>query len=220
MDEVTRIAGRTILFVSHNMSAIQRLCGRTILLENGKVAAAGDTRTVIEKYLNRNLTPEAVIKYPENKKKKVQITEVRLLDQTGNPSTRLDINESFSIGVSYRLDDDLKSVNMVDLIINDINGSTLVQTFDIDTNENQFLSRERGVYTSCFKFPANIFNEQSCKIKIFCGVPDTEVHWDRQENIDIHFTNSSDFPSKFSNGRGGGFLLKIPCQITKDPASV
>lgn len=53
MEEVTEKDGRTILFVSHDLDAIQRLCKRTVLLENGKVKMIGETREVIEKYLER-----------------------------------------------------------------------------------------------------------------------------------------------------------------------
>jgi lipopolysaccharide transport system ATP-binding protein len=44
--------GRTIIFVSHNMAAIENLCKRTIWIADGKVKEAGDTRQVIRSYLN------------------------------------------------------------------------------------------------------------------------------------------------------------------------
>jgi lipopolysaccharide transport system ATP-binding protein len=50
MEEVTRRDGRTILFVSHNMNAIQELCKKSIFLEGGRVKMVGDTRDVIETY--------------------------------------------------------------------------------------------------------------------------------------------------------------------------
>ncbi len=50
MDEVAQTEGRTILFVSHNMSAIQSLCKRTVLLENGRIKMIGNTKDVIDKY--------------------------------------------------------------------------------------------------------------------------------------------------------------------------
>jgi lipopolysaccharide transport system ATP-binding protein len=43
--------GRTVLFVSHNMAAIQRLCSSAILLREGKVASAGDAASVVAEYL-------------------------------------------------------------------------------------------------------------------------------------------------------------------------
>jgi len=51
MQEVTR-GGRTVLFVSHNMTAVQSLCTRGILLANGAVAHSGDVSDVIARYLS------------------------------------------------------------------------------------------------------------------------------------------------------------------------
>ena len=50
MDAVAR-EGRTVLFVSHNLSAIRRLCSRSMLLEKGRVVADGGTGPVITRYL-------------------------------------------------------------------------------------------------------------------------------------------------------------------------
>jgi lipopolysaccharide transport system ATP-binding protein len=44
--------GRTLLFVSHNMAAVETLCNRAILLANGRIAASGETREIIEAYSN------------------------------------------------------------------------------------------------------------------------------------------------------------------------
>jgi ABC-type molybdate transport system ATPase subunit len=44
--------GRTVLFVSHNLEAIQRLCGRSVLLEDGRVAQEGSARDVVARYLS------------------------------------------------------------------------------------------------------------------------------------------------------------------------
>lgn len=52
MNEVTKASGRTVLFVSHNMSAIQALCQKTILLDQGRLVAYGETKEVINKYLS------------------------------------------------------------------------------------------------------------------------------------------------------------------------
>ena len=50
MHEVSR-GGRTVLFVSHNMAAIQALCGRTVWLDRGSVAGDGVTADTIRSYL-------------------------------------------------------------------------------------------------------------------------------------------------------------------------
>jgi lipopolysaccharide transport system ATP-binding protein len=50
MSDVAR-AGRTVLFVSHNMQALQSLCGRAVHLEQGSVAAIGTSQAVVSEYL-------------------------------------------------------------------------------------------------------------------------------------------------------------------------
>jgi lipopolysaccharide transport system ATP-binding protein len=52
MDEVAKSQGRTILFVSHNLPAVQQLCTHSVWLNNGRVEAFAETPEVIEKYLS------------------------------------------------------------------------------------------------------------------------------------------------------------------------
>jgi lipopolysaccharide transport system ATP-binding protein len=52
MDQVA-YGGRTVLFVSHNLDAVRRLCRRTLLLQQGKVEALGPTADVLARYLAR-----------------------------------------------------------------------------------------------------------------------------------------------------------------------
>ena len=54
MREISENEGRTILFVSHNMDAIQRLCSRCLFMENGQLTAMGDTATVVARYLSNH----------------------------------------------------------------------------------------------------------------------------------------------------------------------
>ena len=54
MEEVTTRDGRTILFVSHNMSAIKNLCTKCLYLKEGEIVATGTTEEVIGKYYDSN----------------------------------------------------------------------------------------------------------------------------------------------------------------------
>ncbi len=51
MDDLAH-GGRTVLFVSHNLPSIQRLCPRSIMLEGGRVIADGATPSVVDRYLS------------------------------------------------------------------------------------------------------------------------------------------------------------------------
>jgi lipopolysaccharide transport system ATP-binding protein len=52
MQNVSQEQGRTVLFVSHNMDAIQRLCSQCVMLERGQLTAQGDTADVLLHYLS------------------------------------------------------------------------------------------------------------------------------------------------------------------------
>ena len=54
MQDVSKGEGRTVLFVSHNMSSIGMLCKHCVLLENGGLSMLGDTHDVINTYISRN----------------------------------------------------------------------------------------------------------------------------------------------------------------------
>ena len=56
MSDIAERNGRTVLVVSHNMGAIQRLCDRSLLLEGGRLVDAGPTRQIIAKYLHDEST--------------------------------------------------------------------------------------------------------------------------------------------------------------------
>jgi lipopolysaccharide transport system ATP-binding protein len=55
MQDVSKSQGRTVLFVSHNMDAIQRLCSQCVMLERGQLIAQGDTASIIQRYIANNL---------------------------------------------------------------------------------------------------------------------------------------------------------------------
>jgi lipopolysaccharide transport system ATP-binding protein len=62
MNDVSKGEGRTVLFVSHNMSSISQLCNKGIFLENGEVYAKGQSSNIIESYL-QNGSKNSNIKY-------------------------------------------------------------------------------------------------------------------------------------------------------------
>ena len=61
MDEVSRNQGRTVLFVSHNMEAVLKLCSRAVLIESGRVRTIGHVKNVVPTYLNsQSASPRSV----------------------------------------------------------------------------------------------------------------------------------------------------------------
>jgi ABC-type polysaccharide/polyol phosphate transport system ATPase subunit len=61
MDEVSRREGRTVLFVSHNMEAVLKLCGHGILLDAGSIIEVGDMSTVVSNYMRKSFSGAAEV---------------------------------------------------------------------------------------------------------------------------------------------------------------
>jgi lipopolysaccharide transport system ATP-binding protein len=83
MEEITSKSGRTILFVSHNMDAIQQLCPRTILLSQGKVQMIGPTEDVIAEYLKHSDAPSIVV--PTKLTREFKILKIESKNRGSNP---------------------------------------------------------------------------------------------------------------------------------------
>lgn len=64
VSDVTR-QGRTVLFVSHNMVAVEALCRRAIWLERGRLLRDGRARDVIAEYLHRSTSPSIEQVWPD-----------------------------------------------------------------------------------------------------------------------------------------------------------
>lgn len=89
IQRLNREEGRTVLFVSHNMYAINKICQKTILLENGLLKAKGNTQDIISNYLTNSrkitFTQESSISLPQ---KNVRITNCSFW-QLGRATTTL-----------------------------------------------------------------------------------------------------------------------------------
>ena len=77
MQDVSRENGRTVLFVSHNMGAVRKLCQTGIVLENGKITHSGKITEVIDHYLNTNEEIIDVYRPENNIVKEVSVKQNR-----------------------------------------------------------------------------------------------------------------------------------------------
>jgi ABC-2 type transport system ATP-binding protein len=87
--------GGSIVFVSHELAAVERLCERVILLQNGDIIADGLPRQVIEEYLelNRSSQPQdEMVGRNQETQSPISITDVRLLDVSGVPCDSFEVS--------------------------------------------------------------------------------------------------------------------------------
>jgi lipopolysaccharide transport system ATP-binding protein len=81
-------SGRTVLFVSHNMAAVENLCGRGVVLKQGKVIFAGEQTRAISHYLesvNKNFDSDLKGRADRTGSGEVRVNAIEIKDPDGNP---------------------------------------------------------------------------------------------------------------------------------------
>jgi len=102
MAEVGR-NGRTVVFVSHNLDAITRLCPTSIWLAEGGVKARGPTAGVIEAYLSSDARLIGQREFDDSPEKVVSLRSVAILDKAGRPKSFLTRDEAFTVEVRFTI---------------------------------------------------------------------------------------------------------------------
>ena len=97
--------GRAIIFVSHNLEAVQRLCDRCIWLDAGRVRMQGDTEDVVRAYLEHGETLDSSYRGERraNLDEPVVLQEAVLLNAGGEPSDAIRFAEPFAIRLRWDL---------------------------------------------------------------------------------------------------------------------
>jgi lipopolysaccharide transport system ATP-binding protein len=99
--------GRTVIFVSHNMAAVNRLCSRAVLLDQGRVVAEGDTTSVVHRYLQSGLHTTAERRWPDAERGPgdaiARLHAVRVRTQDGETAETVDIRRCVGIEIAYEV---------------------------------------------------------------------------------------------------------------------
>jgi lipopolysaccharide transport system ATP-binding protein len=196
IEKMDRVAGqgRTVLFVSHDMQAVTRLCKRVIYLDRGAILSDGTAQRVVQDYL-RLITQttsfrtwEAPDMAPGNEV--ARLRSVRCRDLDGQTISSIDIREEFAVEMSF---DVLKPdfVLVPNFHFFDDKGSYLFVALDLDPD---WRGRPRpvGHYSTTIFVPGNFLSEGT----VIVGTALTSffpmrVHYHEQEAVAIHVVEVS-----------------------------
>jgi lipopolysaccharide transport system ATP-binding protein len=203
MGDVAR-EGRTVLFVSHNVTAITRLCSRCTLLKRGKVIADGDTHEVVAAYLRSEMNTSASRKWtPQDAPgdSVVRLREVRIRTEEGRIGEAFDIRRPIGIDVVFEV---LEGGKVLSPNIHIFNGEGVTLFVSID-EDDAWLRRPRpaGRYVSTCWIPGNFLAEGSlvADVAITTFVP-FEIHSYERSAIGFEVIDSMDGDSVRSDYAG------------------
>lgn len=201
-------SGRTILFVSHNMGAIRKLCSRAVLLRAGKLVADGMPDAVITEYLAESSERAATVSYSEDPAKDVQILRVTLRDHAGEPSLRLDMLKPFRVEVEYLVHRSISGV-VVSCGIHTQLDDCLIATADHDLDRSRLGTRPPGKHVTSVDIPGHLINSGTFNLVVGITIPG-KVIYDRREALEFEIFDSGSFVVDGGGEERRNALLLLP----------
>lgn len=158
MNDASSKNGRTIIFVSHNLQAINNLCSKAIWLDKGKVCARGNAKTVINGYLSsiheknwKNEFP-TLMDAPGNDF--IRVLYVELVPELSDPLSVIDVRTTLTIKFRfYNATDHI--VLSTDLLLFTLEGECI---FDIPSSTAMY---NKGIIEGECTIPGNFLNDGS-----------------------------------------------------------
>ncbi len=156
--------GRTVLFVSHNMSAILRLTQEAIVLNKGRLLMRGPTQEAVDFYLSSGQAQAGERFWDEDEATAASAPfrpiSLKVRDGRGKVIDTVRSTEPLTIEFEYCLDSALTGLR-VGFYLSTMRGEYVFTSFDTDEPQmfEQYGARKAGRYVSRCVIPADVFNE-------------------------------------------------------------
>src|SRR5262245_19893496 len=204
------LEGRTILFVSHNMSAVPRLCSHAILLHGGQLVYQAPSAAVVDRYLRAGSESGAEKIWTAQERMAIPgpfiPRAVRVRDATGAQAEVVKTVCPFSIEIEYELRDTVHDLSL-QIKLYTLQGEHLFTTSERDAalNYDRFMVKNPGRYLSRCRVPANLLNRGSFVVGISAAIPN--VHWLFWDHSAVRFAvdDAGGPGSQWAGDRGGFF---------------
>jgi lipopolysaccharide transport system ATP-binding protein len=221
MNEVAQSHGRTVLFVSHNMGAVNTLCTKAVLLRSGQVQAIGPTGEISMQYLSTSglIASEISLVNKANKNPAITVIGGRLENKATGSSgfshgddlsvvLKIQVNEPVTYGVEFFLKDGL---------------GVPIGFCPSDIQNGLSFTSKPGIFIHHCTLPAIPLAEGRYSLDIMISKPLVAAH-EMIEDAFIFDVESSIFPGtvrRISQQNGyGAFVLKVIFdQPIPDPAT-
>ena len=167
MSEISSGHGRTILFVSHNMTALRSLCSRAILLDRGKLIADGPVGQVIDAYLEKFGGDSAEVVWegdaaPRSQDFQFTFRRAWVENHRGVATGSLARDQPFAICVEYELGRHIAGLR-IGFFMENSQGVGICGSNDVESSRAS--DRVPGRYTSRCRFPARVLNEENYRVQ-------------------------------------------------------
>ncbi|GHS98187.1 ABC transporter [Synergistales bacterium] len=168
MDEVNRKDGRTVLFVSHNMSAVASFCARGIMLKQGSVCETGNISYIVARYAGSggNMGSSASFPAGMHGDDTVDLIDVRIEKESGQGAVDFAITEPIKISMKYRVKKENASLTPGVFLTNS-SGTRVLLSTDAPFDSDGTKKAHSGVYIASCVVPGNFLNDGMYSIELW-----------------------------------------------------
>lgn len=195
MNEVAQ-GGRTVLFISHDMAAINSLCPRVIYLANGFLTKDGEASEVTEYYFQD--TEGSYSRYSwsgsyrgDRGDAEITLKEITLKDSKGLSKGIFHESEPITIHIKYEVHTLLRG-SQVKIHILGGRGSIILTSTDIFANIKQY--HDVGTYESICTIPGGILNQGNYSIVVFSYIPFIKFILPKRDYVNFSIVQTTAIP--------------------------
>jgi lipopolysaccharide transport system ATP-binding protein len=166
--------GRTILFVSHNMAAVSKLCSQCALLDGGRLKMIGPTDAIIPHYLKSGKQTEGIRTWDEtaenNSDPRLKMRALRIVAPDGSTTGHVDIRKPFTVEVEYQIFETLPQFRLALRVVAP-DGTVAFTTSESADPSYETKSCAAGYYTARCFVPGNLLNEGFYSLMLSADIP-------------------------------------------------
>ncbi len=201
MQDISSGGGRTVLFVSHNMGSVKRLCKSSMLLSHGVLKSIGETKKIIEEYIEEGIPSNSIVLFNKSDSEFIPI-KASVFNKTKNQfSSTFNSSNSIEVQLEYEVKVEIRNLRISLAILS--NDDQILFTFYSHYVEPTI--KKPGVYTVKFEIPPDLFNSGTYKVRIHAGQPGIKVLMKptvitkfEVEKIQFNTSNSATLPGFFA----------------------
>jgi ABC-type polysaccharide/polyol phosphate transport system ATPase subunit len=152
MSEVGR-HGRTVLYVSHDLGSITRLCPRAIWLEKGRVRADGPAPEIVSSYLDRGVAATLAAEFLDDDELPCALTSVAIRDLHGELLSRPRRDQPFVVDLGMRVRAPTPGLDMAIWLLNETGARVIDEDWSDAEPDRNLLCQEPGDYRVAVSVP-------------------------------------------------------------------
>ena len=181
MNDISANEGRTILFVSHNMTAIQNLCRNGIFLEMGKINYSGSIDKVLNEYIHNGNTNLKTYSAVDNNAKPIQILKAYISDSDGQNKVEFVFKEPVLFNFTIKNVSDDRDVRYNIALFDVLDRVIMV--------DSHYVKPKNGYRSFTVAIPTHLLTPNQYKIGLSIDVPSVKLIELLQEKFSFEIIN-------------------------------